>query len=157
MIDAGNLTVVSEELDYIQKFMEIERLRFGDEIICHYQIDPTVLSWKMVRLSLQPLVENAISHGIRPHNCKGNIYIKINRLYEGMLYVSVEDDGVGMSREEINIFNSRSSQEYVYASQHVGLVNLAQRIMLVYGEDCTLMLDQSAYGGLRVEMTLPQT
>ena len=73
-----------------------------------------------------------------------------------MLRCSVEDDGVGMPPDRMQELLQSCKTEYVYANQHVGLVNLSQRIKLVYGEQYELTLQKGRCGGLRVEFVVPQ-
>ncbi len=155
MEQSDNFTTVAEEIAHVKKYMQIEQLRFGDGISCKYEVDQAALPLKILRISLQPLVENAISHGLKPHGCAGQIEVRVAA--EGkMLRCSVEDDGVGMPPDRMQELLQSCKTEYVYANQHVGLVNLSQRIKLVYGEQYELTLQKGRCGGLRVEFVVPQ-
>ena len=158
MEESGNLVTIREETEYIKKFMEMERLRFGEGLCCHCTAEEAVLDCKMLQLTLQPLVENSITHGIRPKCGEGNIYVVIRSTGNAFISVSVEDDGIGLSEEELRHFNYKyNNTEFIYANEHVGLVNLSQRIKLVYGEEYNLRFERSVYGGLKVETVLPKT
>ncbi len=155
MEQSDNFTTVAEEITHVKKYMEIEQLRFGDNIVCTYEIDEQALPMKILRISFQPLVENAISHGLKPRGCTGHIHVRVAVVGE-MLHCSVEDNGVGMPDEQMEEILSACKMEYVYANQHVGLVNLSQRIKLVYGEQYELTLQKGRYGGLLVKFVIPQ-
>lgn len=158
MEQSDNFTTVAEEIKYVKKFMSLEQLRFGDGISCVYDVEPAVYNAKILRMSLQPLVENSISHGIQSHGCIGTIYIcikNVKQVQKNMLYICVEDDGVGMTTDEMSSINKLCEKEYIYANRHVGLVNLSQRIKLVFGEEYQTNLSQSSYGGLKIEINIP--
>jgi two-component system sensor histidine kinase YesM len=159
MEQSDNMTTIEKELDYVKKFISLEQLRFGDTIRYHVDIDPNVMEKKIPRITVQPLVENAITHGIKPGQLDGtvqtgHIYIRIKGDAERIL-LCVEDNGVGMDPEEIRRFNEVYQEEYVYANQHVGLLNLSQRIQLIYGEEWKIALSSSRLGGLKVEIAIP--
>ena len=152
--EADNQATVGKELEYIEKFMEIEKIRFGDGISLHISVPESLLDEPFLRLSLQPLVENAISHGLRPKGAIGNIYLTMEARPAG-IYTVVEDDGVGMGDGEIAAFDQSLGEEYIFANRHIGMINLAQRIRLVYGEGYRIYLSHSSHGGLKVEFTIP--
>lgn len=155
MEQSDNFCTVREELAYVRRYMEIVQLRFGEDVCCYYDVQKEALDDRILRISLQPLVENAVSHGIQQKDCRGHIYIQI-RCEESVLHVMVEDDGVGVTDEQLAALSERCRTEYVYANQHVGLVNLSQRIKLVYGEDYEAAVGHSRYGGLKVEFAVPK-
>ena len=100
----GNLTTVTAEIEYTKKFMELECLRFGPYIHCSYDIAGSILQAPIPAISLQTLVENAITHGLQPKNAVGSINLKIAPNEMGGLFISVEDDGVGMEQDKINAY-----------------------------------------------------
>ena len=155
MEQSDNFTTVGGEIDYVRKFMSIEQLRFGNEVVCRFDVDPALENERLLRISLQPLVENAITHGIQPNGGRGSIYVLIRYAQEKMLYICVEDDGVGMSDEQLAATEEALRTEYVYANQHLGLFNLSQRIKLVYGEEYQIRVGRSEYGGVKVYFTIP--
>lgn len=158
MESESNWVTVNEEVQYVKNYMNIQQLRFGPELTCHYDIDREAGACLILRLFLQPLVENSINHGILPNDGgKGNIYVKIQLIAREMLYMAVEDDGQGMKDEQIEQFNELCGAEFIYSSQHVGLINLNQRIQLSYGPQHALRLSHSKYGGLKVDATIPVT
>ena len=151
-----SLTSVEKEIDYIRKFIELERLRFGKGIICHYRIDSDVQHRMIPAISLQTLVENSITHGFRGQGGQGNIYINIENSEKNELLIRVEDDGVGISQEKIEGLFEQLQMDYIYTVEHVGLINLFQRFRLIYGDSCRFNIRQSNYGGVCVEIIAPQ-
>lgn len=151
----GNLTTVTAEIEYTKKFMELECLRFGPYIHCSYDIAGSILQAPIPAISLQTLVENAITHGLQPKNAVGSINLKIAPNEMGGLFISVEDDGVGMEQDKIDQIFSELGQEFVSAQEHIGLINLFQRFRLIYGDDCAFQIENILGGGLRVTINTP--
>ncbi len=150
-----NVTTVEEEIEYIRKFLEIEKLRYGEDILCHFEIDPSTYKRRILCISLQTLIENSISHGFQPRGGKGNIYVTIKENEKKEMLICVEDDGVGMSRDKMESILTVVHQDYVYESRNIGLINLFQRFRLVFGDACCFELTDSRFGGVKVAIVLP--
>ena len=147
-----NLVSLREELNYTKIYLEILEKRHRGIFQVSYQISEELLSSKVLRLSVQPLVENSIYHGIQP---KGSGVITIGAKRNGdMLSVWVCDDGVGMSEGAISALNERMNQEGL-RSTHIGLMNVHKRLRIMFGEGCGLLLSCEEGKGVKVSMTLP--
>lgn len=152
----SNLTSVEEEISYTSKFVELERLRYGNSIQCHYDISPNAKKMPIPCISLQTLIENSIIHGLQPKNASGNIYITINAISNSGLFICVEDDGVGIQEQKISQIFDALEKEYIYVGEHVGIVNLFQRFRLIYGNDCKFSIENGKLGGACVKIELPE-
>ena len=150
-----SLTTVDEELAYIKKFVELERLRYGSEIVCRYEIQEEARTMLIPGISLQTLVENSISHGFRTRCGQGTIYISIQVSEQGGLHLCVEDDGEGMDQETIDQIFNQLEQDDIYVGEHLGMINFFQRFRLIYGEECKFAIYRSKYGGACIEVTTP--
>lgn len=117
---------LEKELEQVKAFVAIESARFGDKIRVHYEIDEKSKEVKIPSLSIQPLVENSIIHGLLPTRQGGNIWISCQN-EEKRLKVEIRDDGVGISQEII-----QSIEEEIGTS--IGLKNVHHRLKLLYGE-----------------------
>ena len=113
---------LKDELDFIQKYLEIERARFGDRLRVVFDVDPTLLDAAVPSLVLQPLVENALKHGIGPKVGGGRVDI-IARRDGGQLCLIVRDDGYGVPTNELDalnegvgVGNTRSRLSHLYPS-----------------------------------------
>jgi sensor histidine kinase YesM len=93
------------ELEFLQKYLEIEQVRFQDRLSVKFDIDPETLDTDVPRMILQPLVENAIKHGIGPRSGQGLVQIS-TRKQEDKIWIEVRDNGVGLSRNARMRFNS---------------------------------------------------
>ncbi len=116
------LTRLSEEISFIEKYLEIERIRFRDRLSVRFEIDPAVLGTEVPSLILQPLVENAIRHGIEPHVRTGQLVLSAQR-QPGFVELAVRDNGGGQpaggfTREGIGIGNTRARLQELYGDRH---------------------------------------
>jgi len=115
---------LQEELEFLQKYLEIEQTRFHDRLSVRFEIDPETLDAEVPRLILQPLVENAIKHGVSPKPGSGLVQILARRNDDNLL-LEVSDNGVGLSsgardrlRKGIGLSNTRDRLECLYGSRH---------------------------------------
>ena len=132
-----------QELDFLDRYLAIEQVRFGDRLRVTRDIAPEVLAALVPSLILQPLVENAIRHGLEPSRQTGVLTITANRMGKSLLLV-VRDNGVGLKSKSSS--NSREG---------IGLANTRARLRELYGDAAGLELKSGAEGGLAVELTLP--
>ena len=143
---------VRDELENVQKYVEIQNFRFPDTIFIDYNVDDEALALPFKRLLLQPLVENSISHGIRPTLRPGHIRVRI--AVEGdWLAVSCTDDGAGIAPEKLRALRENLSQGDGGSS--IGLNNVNRRLVLNYGEPSALQLESEAGRGTRISFRIP--
>ena len=133
---------LQEELEFLQKYLEIEQVRFQDRLSVRFEVDPDTLDADVPRLILQPLVENAIKHGIAPRSGQGLIQISARR-HEDTLWIEVRDNGIGLSGGARSRLHSG-----------VGLANTRDRLKYLYGDRQRLAFSDGN-GGLAVEMEFP--
>jgi signal transduction histidine kinase len=134
------------ELDFVRSYLTIEQARFGDSLHVSYDIDDMGLM--IPPLILQPLVENAVVHGIRPKAKAGSVvvYIKLNG---DRVKIGVKDDGVGIADEKIDALLTSKLN-----SRGVGIFNINQRLNKIYGT--SLHIENIKTGGTNVYMELPR-
>lgn len=139
---------LQEEIDTIQRYVRLEKARFGERISIHWNVPETVLDIPIPVFTLQPLVENAIKHGLSPRKEGGHIFIRIwpeNKC----LFLSVEDDGVGLHS------SGTPYHDLTKTGTGIGLANIAQRLRAIYSDDASLSLSDRPGGGTRVLVRLP--
>jgi two-component sensor histidine kinase len=134
---------LKQELDFLNKYIEIEQTRFHDRLQMKMAIAPETLDASVPNMILQPLVENAIRHGIGVRSIGGNIEIGAARK-NGMLHLFVRDDGRGLLNGEQQALK-----------EGVGLANTRARLAHLYGDTHRFDLNNSPEGGLIVEMLIP--
>ncbi|MFD0671285.1 sensor histidine kinase [Cohnella sp. GCM10027633] len=130
---------LQDELDHIEKYLRIMKLRFGDRLSWAIDCPPAFGSAKLPRLLLQPFVENAVLHGVESKLGPGTVSLSVESSDDGeRLYVTVEDDGAGMDEESLRMLEEalRDERDRLPASTGSGLgaLNAARRIRLCYGD-----------------------
>ncbi|MFC7961019.1 sensor histidine kinase [Rhodococcoides kroppenstedtii] len=146
---AGEYTVLADELRNIDRYLTLERARFGDSLDVTLQIAPEVLGVVVPFLALQPLVENAVRHGVAG---RGRGRITIVAADAGTdAAISVEDDGVGMDPELL-----RSGDLGAADGVHVGLSNVDDRLRAAFGNDYGLVVETAPDAGTKVSMRVPK-
>jgi signal transduction histidine kinase len=134
---------LKEELDFLSKYLEIEQTRFRDRLTVVFDVQAETLHALVPNLLLQPLVENAIKHGIGPRPTPGQIAVRA-RVNGAMLELDVQDNGVGLSAARLTDFN-----------RGVGLSNTRSRLDHLYGSLHRFEFRQPAEGGLLVCIAIP--
>jgi two-component system LytT family sensor kinase len=136
---------LQQEIEFLKCYLEIERIRFQDRLTTYVDIDPTALDSKVPNLILQPIVENAIRHGIAPRSTPGHIRIQAKQENQ-LLRIEVRDNGPGLpvNRKDENLFN-----------KGVGLANTQTRLERLYGPAHRFELINDPMGGLVVTLEIP--
>jgi len=135
----GHEVTLEEELALLEEYLAIVQVRFGDRVMVEREVDSSALGALVPQLLLQPLVENAIEHGVARRAGAGRIGIRVVR-EGGQLRIAVTDDGPGLERP---------------AREGVGLGSTRLRLGELYGEAGSLALERGAAGGLVARVTLP--
>ncbi|WP_459252997.1 GAF domain-containing sensor histidine kinase [Arthrobacter antibioticus] len=146
----GDFTTLAEELRCIDRYLLLENARFGERLQVSLQIAPEVLSTVIPFLSLQPLVENAVRHGLEAKVGKGLVQICARDL-GAYTEVTIEDDGVGMDPEQLRLVLAGQ-----HDGTHVGLRNVDARLRQVYGDEHGLTIDTGMGHGMLITMTVPK-
>jgi two-component system, LytTR family, sensor kinase len=150
---AGQYTTLADELRNIDRYLTLERARFGDALNVTLQVAPEVLNVVVPFLALQPLVENAVRHGFAGR-AGGEIEI-IARDEGADCVITVEDDGVGMDPERLRAGPGDALAD-AKDSAHVGLTNVDHRLRAAFGNDYGLVVETAVGAGTRVVMRVPK-
>ncbi len=147
----GEFTTLAEELQAIHSYLEIERARFGDRLSVRLRISPETLTTVIPYLSVQPLVENAVKHGLEP-DIDGGL-VTIASVDDGThTEITVEDNGVGMAPDRAKaLLDARAT------SDHVGLRNVDRRLRQLYGDDAGLVIETNEGAGTMVRVRVPKS
>ena len=163
---AGEYTVLADELRNIDRYLTLERARFGDNLEVRLQVAPEVLSVVLPFLALQPLVENAVRHGLSGKPEGGTVTIVASDAGPDCI-ISVEDDGVGMDPELLRsgeldavVSGAGGSRESrgpsTSEAAHVGLANVDDRLRAAFGNDYGLVVETAPGAGTKVSMRVPK-
>lgn len=147
----GDFTTLAEELRCIDRYLLLERARFGERVQVSLRVAPEVLSTVIPFLSLQPLVENAVRHGLEAKEGPGHITITADDA-GAYAQVTIEDDGVGMDPEQL-----QSMLAGHIDGEHVGLRNVDARLRQVYGDAHGLVIETAPGEGTLITMKVPKS
>ncbi|MGE0218591.1 sensor histidine kinase [Mycolicibacterium sp.] len=154
---AGQYTTLAEELRNIDRYLNLERARFGTALTVRLQVAPEVLNVVVPFLALQPLVENAVRHGFAG---RGSGSIELIARDEGSdCVITVEDDGVGMDPDALRAGPSDALSDGAPVdghSAHVGLTNVDHRLRAAFGNDYGLVVETAIGAGTKVVMRVPK-
>jgi two-component system, LytTR family, sensor kinase len=147
---AGSYTTLEDELRSIERYLSLEQARFGDRLGVTLRIAPEVLGVSIPVLSLQPLVENGVRHGLAAKDAPGTItIIAEDNDYEAV--ITVEDDGVGEDPERV-----RRALAGDDSMDSIGLGNVDERLRSAYGDEYGLVVETAPGAGTRVTVRVPK-
>ena len=162
--DVERLVTLSDELENVEDYFTIQKFRFGDRMNLELELnDEELLSARMPRLVLQPLVENAVAHGLEEKTGEGIVKVVVESS-RNVLYIYVKDDGVGMDTEQMEklneIFSAQNRTRKRFGDGRnrkggIALPNVNSRIKLLFGEDYGLHVFSSEGMGTEIRMLLP--
>lgn len=140
---SNNIVSLGEEIEHARHYTTIQKFRYKDKLNFYYNIDENLLDYGVVRFILQPLIENAIYHGIEPNGGKGNIWVNVKDSNSDII-MEVIDDGKGIQDIEkvFEIFDNSK-----YERKGFGVNNVNDRIKMVYGDSCGLFFEDNPTGG----------
>ncbi len=151
----GFITLM-KEMEYIETYLQIQKLRFGDRVNFEIAVEPQLVLQEQLILPflLQPVIENAIVHGLEEITEDGHISIDIEK--DGDFLVAIiSDNGVGMNGEELSKLRENIRKNTLNASSSIGLGNIDRRIKLCYGKEYGLQIQSARGEGTRVILRLP--
>lgn len=147
-----DLVPLSDEAEHIRSYLEIQKMRYGDQLDYSIEIDSELSGCKVLKVLLQPIVENAIYHGIKNKTGIGMIRIFGHR-YEDLLLLQISDNGLGMAPETLlTLFEAKRT---VSKTGGIGIRNVDERIKLYFGQAYGLKIESEPNIGTTVYVTLP--
>ncbi|MCI8747679.1 MAG: sensor histidine kinase [Lachnospiraceae bacterium] len=144
---------IKDELQHAKSYMNIQKIRYKNSFLVTFDIEPEVYSYCIVKLVLQPILENAVNYGINSMDDCGEIKITA-RQKDGKVIISVADNGAGMSEEEVRFLLSDSNNVHKHGSG-VGLVNVNNRIQILFGSGYGLSVESEPDEGTTVHICVP--
>ena len=146
---------VAKEIGHLKNYIYVMNVRMREEIRYIFNIGEDVLQDRVPRISIQPLVENALNHGLK--NKHGDKYIKISAgKKDGILCICVEDNGTGMDAEQMNGRLQQNDASAVEEGNSIGLLNINARLKMAYGDAYGIQIESSAGQGTKVMMRVPE-
>lgn len=143
---------IANEVEYAKGYLTIQKMRYKDKLEFQIDVDPSILHIPLIKLVLQPIIENAIYHGLKYKESKGLLIIK-GFMKDGNAVLQVIDDGVGMSEETLAHIYDRHKVNY--HSNGVGVYNVQKRLKLYYGENYGITYESEKGVGTTATITIP--
>lgn len=149
-----DLITVKDEFAITEKYLVLQQIRYGEKLSFEYELDEETKDCMVPALILQPIVENAIFHGIEAKNESGIIIIT-SKIQSGRLLISISDDGIGIKKETLeNIIKQFNKKEYIL-SKSIGLTNVSNRIKVDFGDEYGICIESELNIGTTILIELP--
>lgn len=153
-MDSGNGDIdLKTDLDFIENYLSLQKMRFGDSLDYSMEIDPELLDYRLPKHLLQPIVENCLNHGTR-HSKSIFILLKAKYQTDGV-HISVKDNGNGIDSQTMKALLDSIHSETMTTEEHFGLFSVSRTIQLIYGEEYGLSIDSEPANGTCVTLRLP--
>ena len=145
---------IKEEEKHISSYLQIQEMRYRDILEYDIQLDQVIYKYQILKLTLQPVVENALYHGIKYKRAKGCIHIHGEK--EGdIIRLTVRDDGVGMDEEELEQLRQQIEKPCQETEKGFGLANVNERIHMYFGPEYGMKIQSQKGKGTTVEIVIP--
>lgn len=149
-----------EEFHIIRSYVQIQQIRFPNRFLVKYDLPEEILSARIVKMILQPIVENAIYHGLEPKRGTGTLILEGQIRQEHLLSIRIMDDGIGMNPETLHTFrmqlqDNASPESNDSNTSGIGILNVQKRIVLTYGPEYGISLDSTPNQGTCITINLP--
>lgn len=155
-LTSGYFVSIENEIKYTNEYVNILALRYGDLFDIEWDIDESILSYTIIKICLQPIIENAVYHGIKQKNDKGLIKIK-GLCDNNNIILIVSDDGVGIEKDALDELNKTLSEtSFTNEKSHIGLSNVNQRIKIIFGDSYGIHVESTVGVGTDVYVTIPK-
>ncbi len=129
------IVTVETELEYAKKYIDIEKVKYPGKFHVNYDIDPDTLNCKTVKFVLQPIIENAIEHGMKKLEKNNGIITISTAIFNNRLVLSVSDNGPKIPKDRLEVLEKMLESDEIQETKHIGLSNVNQRIKLIFGKE----------------------
>ncbi len=150
---------VKEEIEHVRNYLVIQQTRYRDILDYDIQVDNAITHVPILKMTLQPIVENALYHGLKNQRCKGLIRITGRQVSTHTMIIDIIDDGVGIAPDTLEKLRARMNETQLIADDNgdsgYGLHNVQQRIRLYYGDNYGITLSSEPHEGTHVSIRIP--
>lgn len=150
----GTIIPLTQEIQYIENYVELMKMKFNEKLSVEYDIPEELMTQEVIKIMLQPVIENSLMHGIEPMNGMGKIIVRARREEEKFI-LTVEDNGVGISEEKLEELHTRLAAGSEELPERIGIKNVHDRIRLQYGPDFGIEIFSKLGEGTTVAFVLP--
>lgn len=148
------MIMIAEEFKHTKAYLDIQSIRYKEKLSYQIELEEEIKFCSTLKIIIQPLVENAIYHGIKPKEGKGHILITGKRIGD-FIEFTIKDDGIGMSLDSLEDLNKRLQS--LDSSEHFGMVNTLTRLKATYGEEASLIISSEPFVGTTVTVKFKVT
>lgn len=148
-------STVAQEINHLKNYIFVMNVRMREEVKYSFCIAEEVLQDSLPRISLQPLVENALNHGLKNKHGEKTVEICVQQKEE-LLWITVTDNGIGMDGEEINRRLKENRKEVVEKGNSIGIYNINARMKMLYGEEYGIFVKSAPGEGCCVTLRIPR-
>lgn len=149
------LSTIQSEMDHVRNYLYVMDVRNGSSIAYEYQIDEETLQDQIPRICLQPVVENALTHGLRNTRRKDKKLCIATKHINGNLVVTIVDNGTGMDAEAMNILLEKNDRKRVETGVSIGILNVNARLKQLFGAEYGLKIESEPGNGTTVRIVIP--
>jgi two-component system, sensor histidine kinase YesM len=150
---------LSEEIEIIKSYVKIQQIRFQNRFDVEYHLNPEALECMVPKMILQPVVENAIYHGLEPTSRKGSLHIECSLKSVNELVVTVKDNGVGIDDDKLDKImldlSASDRKELAGGGANIGIVNVNNRLKLIYGDRYGIEIKSRINEGTEITLNIP--
>lgn len=146
------LVSIGQEIEYARGYLTIQKMRYKDKLEFQIEVEPSILHIRLIKLVLQPIIENAIYHGLKYKESKGLLCVR-GFMKNGNAILQVIDDGVGMDQETLDHIYEKHKVNY--HSNGVGVYNVQKRLQLYYGSEYGITYESKVGEGTTATITIP--
>lgn len=146
------LVSIGQEIEYARGYLTIQKMRYKDKLEFRIEVEPSILNIRLIKLVLQPVIENAIYHGLKYKESRGLLLVK-GFMKNGNAVLQVIDDGVGMDQETLDHIYEKHKVDY--HSNGVGIYNVQKRLQLYYGNEYGIVYESKPGEGTTATITIP--
>lgn len=152
--DPESMVSMELELNNVRTYLELQNLRYKGQFSVEWDIEEGLENYRVIKLMLQPIVENSIYHGLRPLHSTGIIRISVRKQQQNLIF-EIEDTGVGIEPKQLEQINQSLSRFEMEHEEHIGIQNVNQRIQLFFGESYGIHIESQCGKGTNVIIKLP--
>ena len=148
-----DVITIEKEINYCKEYLELFKFRYDDKFNYYINCEQELLNKEIIKFVLQPLAENYTVHGIRREDYDNELHIDISKNNDNIKIV-IEDNGIGIDKNKINEINQKI-KEKDFPGKSIGIANTHERIMLLYGEEYGVKVDEEFENGTRIILNIP--
>ena len=155
-MDASSMfDTLSREIEITKKYIEVLKIRYNNSFDVNWEVDQSLLQCRVLKICMQPIVENTAFHGLSKLDGRGKITVRINRVENDTLAIVIGDNGVGISPENLAELKKNISESQPYPSRNIGIRNVNLRLKLLYGDRFGVFISSVENQGTTCTLLMP--